>query len=112
MAATAAALIDHFGAVTTIARKAGATFNPATGAYTGGSITTLTGKGVRMQFHNSELDGVIVKRGDFRLLFGASSGAPEIDDTVTFSGNEYRAMQVLTTSPAGTAVMYDVHCRR
>ena len=112
MAATAEALINHFGAVTTIARTAGATFNPSTGGYTGGSVETLTGKGVRMQFDNSELDGEIVKRGDFRLLFGASPGAPQVDDTVTFSGNDYRVMQVLTTSPAGTAVMYDIHCRR
>ncbi len=112
MEATATALINHFGADTTITRTGGATFNPGTGSYTGGSVTTLTGKGVRMRFDNSEIDGEIVKRGDFRLLFGAASGAPEVDDNVEFSSNDYRAMQVKATSPAGTAVMYDIHCRR
>ena len=112
MVATATALINHFGATTIITRTTGATFNPGTGGYTGGSVTTLTGKGVRMKFDNSEIDGEIVKRGDFRLLFGAALGAPEVDDNVEFSGNDYRVMQVLATSPAGTAVMYDIHCRR
>lgn len=112
MADTATNLIDHFGADAVITRTAGATFNPSTGGYTGGSTTTLTGRGVRQQFDKREIDGEIIKRDDFRLLFGAASGAPETDDNVLFDGQDYRAMAITSTSPAGTAVMYDIHCRR
>lgn len=108
----ATTMIDHFGADTVISRTAGATFDPSTGGYTGGTTTSLIGKGVRQQFDKREIDGEIIRRGDFRLLFGAASGAPETDDNVLFDGEDYRAMAITSTSPAGTAVMYDIHCRR
>ena len=109
---TATALINRFGAAATITRTDGATFDPATGGYTGGTTTTITGNGARMRFERSEIDGEIIQRGDFRLLFGAGTGEPQIDDVVTFDGQIYRIMAVLSTSPSGIAVMYDLHCRR
>ena len=109
---TASGLIAKFGADAVITRTSGATFDPATGGYTGGATTTLTGKAVRMRFTKNEIDGELVQRGDFRLLVDAASGEPLIGDTATFDGVAYRVMDVITTAPANTSVMYDVQCRR
>lgn len=112
MRGTAATLIANYGAAATFSRTAGSTFSPATGAYTGGASTTIAGKAVRMNYEKREIDGQIVQRGDFKLLFGAESGEPAIGDTVAFNGSNYRVMDVSATSPADVAVMYDVQCRR
>lgn len=112
MQGTAAALIDSFGTAATFTRTTGSTFNPATGSYTGGTVVTIAGNAVRMDYAKGEIDGELVQRGDFKLLFGGAAGEPAIGDTVAFGGNNYRVMDVSPLSPAGVSVMYDVQCRR
>lgn len=108
---TAINLLNHFGNDAVLTRTAGDTFNPATGAYTGGSTVTITGKAVRMMFAKSEVNGVTIQASDVRLLFQAGNGAPLINDNCLFAGINYRVMDIMSTSPAGTDVYYDIQLR-
>ena len=112
MQSTATSMLVKFGVAATFSRTSGSTFNPGAGGYTGGSSVTVTGKAVRTDYRLSEIDGEVIQRGDFKLLFGAAAGAPEIGDAVAFNGVTYRCMGVDPASPADVVVMYVVRCRR
>jgi len=112
LVATASRLISNFGGVGVVTRTAGATFNPATGNYTGGTTTTITGKGVRIEFDKSEIDGSVIQAGDVRILFDADGGTPINDDNLSFNSTNYRVMNVKPQSPSGTDIYYELQCRR
>ena len=99
---TATSILTNFGQDATVTRIGGSTFNPTTGAYSGGSTSTVSGKGVRMNYSKSEIDGEMVQR---------DGGTPEIDDNVLFDSENYRVMSVITISPSDTDVMYELQLR-
>ena len=109
---TATQLLTQFGATATLTRTSGNTFDPAAGSYSGGSTTTLTGKGVRLNYSKSEIDGEMIQRDDFRMYFSADAGVPEIDDNLLFDSDNYRVMSVITISPSGADIMYELQIRR
>ena len=109
---TATNLLTNFGEDATATRTGGATFDPTTGSYTGGSTTTITGKVVRLNYSKNEIDGGMVQRDDARMYFQAGNGAPEIDDNILFDSENYRVMNVITTAPSDTDVMYELQVRR
>jgi hypothetical protein len=108
---TASNLIAEFGDTAVLTRANGDTFNPATGSYTGGTTLTITGKGARMMFSKSEINGETIQAADVRLMFQAGHGEPLIDDNCLFSGIDYRVMDVRIISPAGTDIYYDLQLR-
>jgi hypothetical protein len=89
----------------------GRQFNPTTGKYLTGLTNTYTLKGVRAQFNAFEKAGETVQEKDVRILAQAGVTAPIINDTLTFDSVVYRVMNVITESPSGTDVFYDLHCR-
>jgi hypothetical protein len=108
---TATGLIRTFGGDVVITRDVGRTFNPVTGSYSSGSTNTYTLKGVRAQFNAFEKAGETVQEKDVRILAQAGVAVPVINDTLTFDSVVYRVMNVITESPSGTDVFYDLHCR-
>ena len=108
---TATSLIANFGATATITREVGRKFDPASGTYFTGLTTTTTLKGVRAQFTTAEKPGIAVQDGDVRLLVQAGILVPLINDDLLFNSVNYRVMNVVTESPAGTDVYYDLHLR-
>ncbi len=110
--ATATSILTKFGEDATATRTSGASFNPTTGSYTGGSTTTITGKAVRLNYSKAEIDGEMVQRDDARMYFQAGNGAPEIDDNILFDSENYRVMDVVTIAPSDTDVLYELQIRR
>jgi hypothetical protein len=108
---TASKLIANFGAIASITRTGGSTFNPATGSYSGGSTTTITAKAVRAQFTQAEKASELVQENDIKMLLESGRGVPFIDDNVLFEGINYRVMDVKVISPSGTDVYYELHIR-
>lgn len=108
---TSTGLISNFGAATVLQRISGDVFDPATGEYTGGSTVTITGKGVRMMFAKSEINGETIQANDVRLYFQAGNGVPQIDDNCLFDGANYRVMNVMANSPSGTDLFYELQLR-
>lgn len=111
LASTASQLLTSFGADAVLSRTSGATFNAATGAYSGGSSSTFTSKAVRFDYEAREIDGEQVQRGDVRLVVEAANGEPLIDDNCLFDSVSYRVMSVSTLSPAGTDLYYELQLR-
>ena len=111
LAATALRLITTYGQTVVFTRGSGQTYDPATGTYSGGTTTTITGKGAAFDYSNGEIDGTIVMRGDLRVLFEASSVAPMQNDNCAIDSVNYRVMNVSPLSPGGTVVIYDIQLR-
>lgn len=108
---TASKLITYFGASASITRVGDSTFDPATGAYSGGSTSTITAKAVRAQFTQAEKASELVQENDIKMLLESGRGVPFIDDNVLFEGINYRVMDVKVISPSGTDVYYELHIR-
>ena len=108
---TATSLISNFGATATITRDEGRRFDPASGKYFTGLTNTYSLKAVRAQFNAFEKAGETVQEKDVRILVQSGVTVPLINDTLLFDLIEYRVMNVMTESPSGTDVFYDLHCR-
>ena len=108
---TASKLITNFGANAVITRTGGATFNPATGSYSGGSTTTINAKAVRAQFTQSEKASQAVQESDIKLLAEAGQGIPLIDDNVLFDSIDYKVIAVKEISPSGVDMYYELQLR-
>lgn len=111
MAATALRLLTKFGQTVVFTRPTGDTFDPSLGSYSGGTTTTITGKGAAFDYKNSEIDGTIVQKGDVRVIFEASTVAPAQNDNCALDSINYRVMDVKPLSPGGTDVIFTVQLR-
>ena len=110
-AATAKKLLDKFGAACVFSRTTGAALDPATGTVSGGTVSTITGSGVRVDYAQSEIDGTVIQRSDFKVLFEGLAGVPLTGDKLLFGGLSYRVMTSRPLSPAGVDVIYTVQVR-
>jgi hypothetical protein len=110
LAAVATRLLTDKGQQVTFSRETSTGFDPEAGINTT-TTSTITGYGAAFDYNSSEIDGTIVVKGDIRFLFEAGS-APQQDDVVTIDSIIYRVMAVKTTSPAGTAVLYECQLRK
>jgi len=86
-------------------------FNPATGVKTK-TTSTFTGYGAAFDYKRMEIDGELVQKGDIRFLMEATTVIPVPGNTTVIDSIAYRVMAVKITSPAGTAVIYEVQLRR
>ena len=112
LASTAARLLKDFGGNATFSRTTGATFNPATGSYTGGTTTQFSSDAARFNYTKREIDGETVQRDDLRLIVQVNGGEPLINDECTFDSDTYRVMNVTKLSPSGEDIYYDLQLRR
>ena len=101
LASTAARLLKQFGGNATFTRQTGATFDPATGSYSGGSTTQFSSDAARFNYSSTEIDGENVQRDDLRLIIQVNGGEPLINDECTFDSDTYRVMNVTKLSPSG-----------
>lgn len=111
LAATALRLLTKFGQTTVFTRPTGDTFDPPAGSYSGGTTTTITGKGAAFEYEKSEVDGTIVQRGDLKVYFEASTIPPAQNDNCVIDSINYRVMDVEPLSPGGTDVLFIVQLR-
>ena len=112
LAKTAGRLLTSFGQDAVFSRTSGATFNPTTGSFTGGTVTQFTSKAARFDYNVREIDGENILRDDFRLIVEVNGGTPEVDDDCLFNSTNYRVMSVKTLSPSGEDIYYELQLRR
>lgn len=65
------------------------------------------------QWKNSEIDGTMIRRGDLKVLVGASglSIEPGPDDRFKHGGKTYAIINVMPLAPAGTVAMWELQVR-
>lgn len=111
LAAVATRLLTDKGQQVSFSRTTGATFNPATGVYSGGSTSAWNGYGAAFDYNASEVDGEIIQKTDIRLMLNAVTTPPKTGDACTVAGTAYRVMGVITSAPGGTTTHYEVQLR-
>ena len=110
-AADATEAIREFGQAIIITHLTSGAYNPATGTVSNTS-TVQTGVAVELDYNVSEIDGVLIQRGDKKLLVsisGMTAIAPE--DTCTVGGVAYTVKSVKPLSPGGVVLLYEVQAR-
>ena len=111
-AADATGAIREFGQTVTITHLTAGAYNPATGAVSNTS-TVQTGTAVELDYNVSEIDGVLIQRGDKKLLVAVSGiTVIEPNDTCTVGAVVYLIKNVKPLSPGGIVLLYEVQVRK
>jgi hypothetical protein len=103
-------LLQKYGSALTLTRQSGATYNPATGALSGGASATFTVRGVFINYLDENVDGTVVRMGDRRLLV-----SPQGSTTVPAIGDRVDGMELIdvrTYAPGGAAIAYACQARK
>lgn len=107
MQSVASELLEYFGGASerTITYDTGGSFNSTTQTFTK-STSTFTGWGVVSQYDQDEVDGVTILSSDLRLVLQKTSRRPEVDNTVSIDGDDYRIKAVEVSNPGGVDLLY------
>lgn len=110
--ATATKAIREFGQAVTITHYTVGVYDPATSSVSS-TETVQNGTAVELDYNVSEIDGVLIQRGDKKLLVSVSGiTAIEPNDTCTVGSVVYIVKSVKPLSPGGIVLLYEVQVRK
>ncbi|MGO3563729.1 hypothetical protein SAMN04490192_3406 [Pseudomonas lundensis] len=119
MAATALRLIERFGLTATLSEVTPGEYDPVTGVETGGATLTQTGQLILLEYTSAEAgiinaSGSLVQQGDKKIMLAAKGLAwpPTLTTTILADGQTWTIVNVKSTNPAGTPLVYELHGRR
>lgn len=112
------ALLREHGYDLTFRRpSSGGSYNPATGAVSGGSNADETARVVFLNYTSRDIDGTLVQRGDRKAVMAATyngtalSKTPQIDDELRGEGDAVRIVSVQTIKSGSTVLAYICQAR-
>lgn len=108
---TASRLLKSKGQSLSFTRNVETAFNPATGVKTNSDFS-FTAYGAAFDYKLSEIDGTVIEAGDIRLMLEKTTNAPLKGDSVKVDTVNYRVMDVMKSSPAGTITHYTCRLRK
>ncbi|MBJ2228498.1 hypothetical protein JFT67_05515 [Pseudomonas simiae] len=119
MAATALRLIERFGLTATLSEVTPGEYDPVTGVETGGATLTQTGQLILLDYTVQEAGiinaaGSLVQQGDKKIMLAAKGleWPPTMTTTVLADGLTWTIVNIKSTNPAGTPLVYELHGRR
>lgn len=119
MAATALRLIERFGLTATLSEVTPGEYDPVTGVETGGVTLTQTGQLILLDYTAQEAGiinaaGSLVQQGDKKIMLAAKGleWPPTMTTTVLADGLTWTIINIKSTNPAGTPLVYELHGRR
>jgi len=119
MAATALRLIERFGLTATLSEVTPGEYDPVTGVETGGATLTQTGQLILLDYTAQEAGiinaaGSLVQQGDKKIMLAAKglAWAPTMTTTILADGLTWTIINIKSTNPAGTPLVYELHGRR
>lgn len=77
----------------------------------GDSVEAKTVSAVRLDFNSTDIDGTLIKTGDFMLMIDGVD-AITTDDKVTVDGVKYAIVKQMPLKPGATRLLTKAHCRR
>lgn len=110
MTATATRLLTGNGQPVTLRRTVGATYDPVTGTYSGGSTQDLPMVGAFVQISSQYKLANNVQDGD-RLMWVDASQAPMVGDSIVVGADVFKIVSVDAANPAGTPLAYKLQVR-
>ena len=112
------ALLREHGYDLTFRRPSnGGSYNPATGAVSGGSNADETARVAFLNYTSRDIDGTLVQRGDRKAVMAATyngtalSKTPQIDDELRGEGDAVRIVSVQTIKSGSTVLAYICQAR-
>lgn len=112
------ALLREHGYDLTFRRPSnGGSYNPATGAVSGGSNADETARVVFLNYTSRDIDGTLVQRGDRKAVMAATfngtalSKTPQIDDELRGEGDAVRIVSVQTIKSGSSILAYVCQAR-
>lgn len=112
------ALLREHGYDLTFRRPSnGGSYNPATGAVSGGSNADETARVVFLNYTSRDIDGTLVQRGDRKAVMAATyngtalSKTPQIDDELRGEGDAVRIVAVQTIKSGSSILAYVCQAR-
>lgn len=110
MAATATRLLTDNGQPVALRRTVGATYDPVTGTYSGGSTQDLPMVGAFVHISSQYKLANNVQVGD-RMMWVDASQTPTVGDSLVVGTDVYKVISVDASNPAGTPVAYKLQVR-
>ena len=118
MAATALRLISKFGQTATIKDVTAGSYDPVTGTGTPDTPIDQPAELILLDYSSQEsgakdAEGTQIKAGDKKILIAAKGllWAPKLTSTITADGADWRIVNVKSSNPAGTPLVYEIHGR-
>jgi len=112
------ALLREHGYDLTFRRPSnGGSYNPATGAVSGGSNADETARVVFLNYTSRDIDGTLVQRGDRKAVMAATyngtalSKTPQLDDELRGEGDAVRIVSVQTIKSGSSILAYVCQAR-
>lgn len=109
LAATAARLLQSYGADAVLRRTVQGQYDPATATSTD-TVTNTTVRAAVFDYTNDEIDGTLILRTDKKAVISGSEPLPV--DVLIWQGAQHRVVSATTISPAGQPVLYIAQVRR
>lgn len=111
MSELAIELIAEFGETASFERIVQGNYAPSIADTLYDTITNYSGYVVPSQYKNSEIDGTVIQRGDFKILAHDMTSNPTVGDSLTFSGITCKIVGVTHTRVNGSTVLYTLQGR-
>lgn len=108
-AATAARLLQRFGAACTLKRQSAAAYDADT-ASAAVTETSLATYAAVFDYPQRYIDGTLIKQGD-KQAFLSPDQVPAAGDRFAWQSVNYTVVAVKPVSPAGTPVLYECQVR-
>jgi hypothetical protein len=95
----------------------GGSYNPATGAVSGGSNADESVRAIFLNYTARDIDGTLVQRGDRKAVIAATyngsaiSKTPQIDDELRNEGDAVRIVSVQTIKSGASILAYVCQAR-
>ena len=116
---TALRLIEKYGQTATLTDGVAGEYDPVTGVETGGATLTQTGQLILLDYTAQEAGiinaaGSLVQQGDKKIMLAAKGleWPPTMTTTVLADGLTWTIINIKSTNPAGTPLVYELHGRR
>jgi hypothetical protein len=119
MAATALRLIERFGLTATLSEVTLGEYDPVTGVGSEPASISQTGQAILLDYTAQEAGvinaaGSLVQQGDKKIMLAAKGleWPPTMTTTILADGQTWTIVNVKSTNPAGTPLVYELHGRR
>lgn len=98
----------------TLTRTISGTFDPVTGAISGGTTANFTVYGIVTSYRDGVINqpGTLIQSGDKKAIINAGTATPVPGDNLTVYGVVWKVIAVDTLEPTGAALLYKLQVRR
>ena len=106
-------LLDHFGRNWVVRRINKGEYDPSTNTRTIDETSDFTGKAVRLEYDQKQVDGEVIRSDDFQLIIEAKNlgVVPTVHDKVIDDACVYEIISIKKIQPKDTIIYFEMQLR-